>query len=235
MLDLRLIREKPDFVKQRLATRGAGDETKIAKLIEIDVLRRKWQTELQQLQAERNRLSKQIGTKKQRGDPTDQLEELVSRANQGASSLNAQITFAEGQQDESLLDIPNLPDESVPVGKDAGDNKLIRSWGEKPELKDALDHVALGERLKLFDLERAAKLSGSGFICFTGAGARLERALIQFMLDLHTREHGYEEMSPPFLVRRECMIGTSQLPKFEADMYGLQNNQLFLAPTAEVQ
>jgi seryl-tRNA synthetase len=97
-----------------------------------------------------------------------------------------------------------------------------------------LDHVALGTKLKLFDQERAAKLSGSGFICFTGAGAKLERALINFLLDLHTREHGYLEMSPPFLVRRDCMIGTTQLPKFEADMYGLEENQLFLAPTAEV-
>src|SRR5207248_11578366 len=118
--------------------------------------------------------------------------------------------------------------------KDANDNPVVRSWGEKPELKDPQDHVALGTKLKLFDLERAAKLSGSGFICFTGAGARLERTLIQFMLDLHAREHGYLEMSPPFLVRRDCMIGTTQLPKLESDMYGLEGNQLFLVPTAEV-
>src|SRR5207302_2383500 len=104
-----------------------------------------------------------------------------------------------------------------------------------PQLTGAvLDHVELGEKLKLFDLERAAKLSGSGFICFTGAGAKLERALINFMLDLHTREHGYFELSPPFLVRRECVIGTSQLPKFESDMYGLENGELFLVPTYEV-
>ena len=111
---------------------------------------------------------------------------------------------------------------------------MVRSWGEKPRLTDPVDHVALGAKLKLFDLERAAKLSGSGFICFTDAGARLERALINFMIELHVREHGYIEISPPFLVRRDCMIGTSQLPKFEADMYGLEENQLFLAPTAEV-
>src|SRR5204863_351877 len=108
------------------------------------------------------------------------------------------------------------------------------SWGAKLNLDSPLDHVTIGTNLKLFDPERASKLSGSGFICFTGAGARLERALIQFMLDLHTREHGYEEMSPPFLVRRECMIGTTQLPKFEEDMYGLEQNEMFLAPTAEV-
>ena len=112
---------------------------------------------------------------------------------------------------------------------------MLRSWGEKPALGDsAQDHVELGTRLNLFDLERAAKLSGSGFICFTGAGAKLERALINFMLDLHTSEHGYHEISPPFMVRRDCMIGTTQLPKFESDMYGLEENQLFLAPTAEV-
>ena len=107
--------------------------------------------------------------------------------------------------------------------------------GREAAINQAADHVALGTRLNLFNLNRAAKLSGSGFICFTGAGAKLERALINFMLDLHTREHGYFEVSPPFLVRRDCMIGTTQLPKFEADMYGLEENQLFLAPTAEVQ
>src|SRR6202034_845922 len=119
-----------------------------------------------------------------------------------------------------LLQIPNLPHGSVPLGKDPRANVVARNWGEKPKLKEPIrDHVDLAGRLKLLDLERAAKLSGSGFICFTGAGAKLERALIAFMLDLHTREHGYTEISPPFLVRRDCMIGTTQLPKFEPDMY----------------
>jgi seryl-tRNA synthetase len=111
----------------------------------------------------------------------------------------------------------------------------VRTWGDKPNLRGTvLDHVALGEKLKILDLERAAKISGSGFVCFTGAGAKLERALINFMLDLHTREHGYLEISPPFLVRRDCMVGTGQLPKLEEDMYGLENGELFLVPTAEV-
>jgi seryl-tRNA synthetase len=149
--------------------------------------------------------------------------------------LTQRASALDEEQRNLLLEIPNLPHESVPVGKDPSANRLVRSWGEKPQLSDPSDHVALGERLKILDLERAAKLSGSDFICFTGVGARLERALINFMIDLHTREHGYIEISPPFLVRRDCMIGTSQLPKFEADMYGLQENQLFLAPTAEVQ
>src|SRR5205807_8098313 len=126
--------------------------------------------------------------------------------------LNARATAAEEEQNNLLLQIANVPHESVPLGKDPRANRLVRSWGEKPRLTEPADHVALGANLKLFDLERAAKLSGSGFICFTGAGAKLERALINFMVDLHVREHGYREISPPFLVRRDCMIGTSQLP-----------------------
>jgi seryl-tRNA synthetase len=134
-----------------------------------------------------------------------------------------------------LLEIPNLPHANAPIGKDASANVVVREWGEKPKLGDKiLDHVLLGAKLKLFDLERAAKLSGSGFICFTGAGAKLERALINFMLDLHTREHGYDEIAAPSLVRRESMIGTTQLPKFEEEMYGVEKSDLFLAPTAEV-
>src|SRR5262249_47031535 len=150
-------------------------------------------------------------------------------------NLNQQTAKFDEEQRRILLDIPNLPHESVPLGKDPSANKLVREWGKKPKLSGkVLDHVALGEKLKILDLERATKVSGSGFICFTDAGARLERALINFMIDLHTREHGYAEISPPFLVRRDCMIGTSQLPKFESDMYGLESGELFLAPTAEV-
>ena len=234
MLDLRLIREKPDFVKQRLATRG-GEEAKIDSLLECDASRRKAETELQQLQSERNRLSKEIGARKTRGEPTEEIQERVRRTGEAMVNLTQEAGEAETRQKELLLEIPNLPHETVPIGKDASANPVVRTLGEKPKLTgEVLDHVALGSKLKLLDLERAAKLSGSGFICFTGAGARLERALIQFMLDLHTREHGYLEMSPPFLVRRDCMIGTSQLPKFEADMYGLEEGELFLAPTAEV-
>ena len=169
-----------------------------------------------------------------RGESSDELETRVREIGDQIALLNEQTTAADEQQKELLLGIPNLPHAAAPVGKDSSENPVVRSWGEKPELSGpVLDHVALATKL-FFDLERAAKLSGSGFICFTGAGAKLERALINFMLDLHTREHGYIEMSPPFLVRRDCMIGTTQLPKFEPDMYGLEENQLFLAPTAEV-
>jgi len=235
MLDIRLIREKPDFVKERLATRGGGDEAQIEDLLKIDNERRKNETALQQLNAERNRLSKEIGAKRSRAEASDELEARVRHIGEEIVDLTARTNQFEEQQKNLLLQIPNLPHESVPAGKDPSENRVVRSWGEKPKLSGkVLDHVELGAKLKLLDLERAAKLSGSGFICFTGAGAKLERALINFMLDLHTREHGYLEVSPPFLVRRDCMIGTTQLPKFEADMYGLENGELFLAPTAEV-
>jgi len=240
MLDIRLIREKPDFVRERIASRGGDDAARIDELLKVDAERRKAETELQQLQSEHNRLSKEIGVLRSQGMAG---LAMVSKVNEAAALLRRidqkeQELLADGsetRQRDLLLQIPNLPHASVPAGKDPSANKLVREWGTKPKLGGrALDHVALGEKLKILDLERATKLSGSGFICFTGAGAKLERALINFMLDLHTREHGYTEISPPFLVRRDCMIGTTQLPKFESDMYGLENGELFLVPTAEV-
>jgi seryl-tRNA synthetase len=235
MLDIRLIREQPDFVKSRLATRGGDDAARIDEVLRVDGERRKAETALQQLNADRKRLSKEIGGKRSRGEPSEELEAQVREIGDQISRLNEQTSAADEQQQTLLLGIANLPHPDAPIGADASANPTVRSWGEKPALRDpVLDHVALGTQLKLFDLERAAKLSGSGFICFTGAGAKLERALINFMLDLHTREHGYLEMSPPFIVRRDCMVGTTQLPKFEEDMYGLEEGQLFLAPTAEV-
>ncbi len=235
MLDIRLIREQPGFVKSRLATRAGGDESKIDQVLAVDAERRKMETALQQCNADRKRLSKEIGAARARGEDSSALEDRVRQIGDESAELVRQTAIAEERQRDLLLNIPNLPHSGAPVGTSAADNPVVRSWGEKPQFDfPVLDHVALATRLKLFDPERATKLSGSGFICFTGAGARLERALIQFMLDLQTREHGYLEVSPPFLVRRSCMIGTSQLPKFEEDMYGLEDGTLFLAPTAEV-
>ncbi len=236
MLDIRLIREKPDFVRERLATRGGGDEARIDEILLVDAERRKVETAWQQFQAEKKKLSHEIGARRSRGENASDLIKRVNLIDDEIDKLGDRRRVLESEELERqvLLQIPNLPHESVPVGKDPSSNKVVRSWGEKPKLKEALDHVVLGEKLKLLDLERATKLSGSGFICFIGAGAKLERALINFMLDLHTREYGYTEISPPFLVRRDCMIGTSQLPKFEPDMYGLENGEIFLAPTAEV-
>ncbi|MBA3831325.1 MAG: serine--tRNA ligase [Chthoniobacterales bacterium] len=235
MLDIRLIREKPDFVRSRLATRGSGEEQKIDEVLAVDAERRKLETALQQFNADRKRLSKEVGVARSRGDDCAEVEERVRKIGDEIAELVRQTAAAEEQQRDLLLNIPNLPHPGAPVGKTAAENPVVRTWGEKPRFSGpVLDHIALGAKLQLFDTERATKLSGSGFICFTGAGARLERALIQFMLDLHSREHGYLEVSPPFLVRRDCMIGTTQLPKFEEDMYGFEDGAMFLAPTAEV-
>jgi seryl-tRNA synthetase len=235
MLDIRLIREQPDLVKSRLASRGAGVTGAVDDILQVDVARRKAETAVQQLNAERKRLSKEIGSRRSRGENAQELENQGREVGGQVTELNGRIATLEEHQRLLLLQVPNLPNENVPVGADASHNVVVRSWGAKPVFAEApRDHVTLGEQYRLFDLDRAAKLSGSGFICFTGAGAKLERALIQFMINLHAREHGYFELSPPFLVRRDCMIGTGQLPKFESDMYGLEEGQLFLAPTAEV-
>ncbi len=235
MLDIRLIREEPDFVKSRVATRGGDDQKKIDEVLKVDAERRKMETALQQCNADRKRLSKEIGGARSRGEDSAAQEERVRGIGDEIAELVRQTAAIEDRQRDLLLNIPNLPQPDAPIGTTAADNPVVRLWGEKPKLSGPiLDHVDLGAKLKLFDAERATKLSGSGFICFTGAGARLERALIQFMLDLHTRAHGYLEVSPPFLVRRDCMVGTTQLPKFEEDMYGLEDGAMFLAPTAEV-
>ncbi len=235
MLDIRLIREEPDFVKSRLATRGGDEQLKIDEVLAVDLERRKMETALQQFNADRKRLSKEIGAARGRGEDSAAAEDRVRQIGEQIAELVGQTAAAEERQRDLLLNIPNLPHADAPVGSSAAENPVVRTWGEKPAFDfPVLDHVALGARLNLFDAERATKLSGSGFICFTGAGARLERSLIQFMLDLHTREHGYLEVSPPFLVRRDCMVGTTQLPKFEDDMYGFEDGAMFLAPTAEV-
>ena len=148
--------------------------------------------------------------------------------------LNQQTTEAEVRQRDLLLQIPNLPHPSVPFGAGSDENPVGRVWGEKPTIAAPRSHIDIGAELGLFDLERAARMSGSAFACYTGQGARLERALINFMLDLHTREHGYTEMSPPFVVRREALIGTTQLPKFEEQLYRCERDELYLVPTAEV-
>ena len=235
MLDIRLIRDNPDYVRQRLATRGGDAQLKIDDVLACDRLRRELETRLQQLNGDRRRLSKEIGMLRAKGEASAELEERVRKIGDEITGLTEQAVKADEDQRDLLLQLPNLPHDNNPIGNDAAANPEIRTWGEKPVFAFApADHVTLATKLKLFDPERAVKISGSGFICFTGLGARLERTLINFCLDLHTRQHGYLELSTPFLIRREAMVGTGQLPKFEDDMYGLENGQMFLAPTAEV-
>ncbi len=243
VLDIKLIREQPDFVRQRLATRGAGEEKLIDGILDQDERRRKTLGEVESLKAQRNRVSKEIGAlmaqKKLAEAETRKLEtrELGDRI----AGLDGVAKQAESVRDKLLLQLPNLPHESVKVGDSAEDNVVVRVVGEKPTLAfQPKSHVELCEHLKLVDFARAAKLSGSGFILYTNWGARLERALIQFLLDLHTREHGYTEVSPPFVVGPHCLEGVGQFPKFADQYYGLAEGdrsdalgKLYLIPTAE--
>jgi seryl-tRNA synthetase len=235
MLDIRLIRENPDHVRERLATRDRELSGQVDLLLEIDSQRRRLETELQRLSGEKNRLSKAIGLLRSKKEPSAELESSVRAIGDEITRLSGEVANVEEAQKKLLFGIPNLPHPSVPVGADASANPVIRTWGDRPVLNfKPLDHVDLGTKLGLFDIERTAKISGSGFVCFTNVGARLQRALIQFLLDLHTLDHGYVEMGPPHLVRRKCMLGTGQLPKFEEEAYGLEEGELFLIPTAEV-
>jgi seryl-tRNA synthetase len=234
MLDIRRLRETPETVKTLLAFRGPGYEAMIDEVLAVDSQRRTNETRWQHLQAERKNLSKEIGALRAKKEDSSALEEESKKLGAEMESIQAASAAAEEKQRDLLLSIPNTPHDEIPRGSDASANPVLRTWGDPPKIDQAQDHVAIGTRLGLFDPERAAKISGSGFICYTGQGARLERALISFLLDLHTRDHGYTEMSPPFLVNRATMTGTGQLPKFEADLFGATESDLFLIPTAEV-
>jgi seryl-tRNA synthetase len=243
VLDIKLIREKPDFVRQRLATRGAADEARIDELLKLDEQRRRILVEVERLKSQRNRVSKEIGAlmgqKKTAEAEAKKAEtrELGDRI----TVLDKQAGEVEAARNALMLQLPNLPHESVKVGKSAEDNPVVRVQGEKAAFAfKPKSHIELSESLKLVDFARAAKLSGSGFILYTNWGARLERALIQFLLDLHTRDHGYTEVSPPFMVGPQCLEGVGQFPKFKDQYYGVAEGddqeklgKLYLIPTAE--
>ncbi|MEZ5327498.1 MAG: serine--tRNA ligase [Verrucomicrobiales bacterium] len=234
MLDIRIIRENPDAVRERVKSRGGDAWKLIDELLECDEVRRKGETEKQQLQNERKTESKKIGALKKAGEDTSAVEAAMREIGDRIKEIGDKVDAVDARQRELLLGIPNMPHPDCPVGSDETANPEIRTWGEKPQIESPRDHVDLGTSLGILDFESAVKISGSGFIVFRGAGAKLERALINFLLDLHTTQHGYTEVGVPFVVNRDCMTGTGQLPKFEEDMYGTENNELFLAPTAEV-
>lgn len=233
MLDIKLIRENPDGVRAGLQTRHSPVD--VSAVLELDERRRAAITEGDRLKAARNEVSKKIGELKRAGQDTAEIQRQTREMGEKISALDAQVREIEDAQRQLVLAIPNLPHESVPSGEDALDNVVVREWGHKKTFDfEPKDHVALGEALGLFDFERAARMSGAGFPLFKGPGARLERALIQFMLDLHTTKHGYTEISPPFLVTTATMTGTGQLPKMADDMYRVPGDDLWLIPTAEV-
>jgi len=243
MLDIKLIREQADKVRQRLATRAAGDEARIDEVLKLDERRRKLLAEVEGLKAQRNRVSKEIGAlmgQKKMAEAEEKKKETRELGDK-ISELDKQAAAAEAARDELMLRLPNLPNESVTVGQSAEDNPVVRTWGEKREFKfKAKSHVDLCESLKLVDFARGAKLSGSGFLLYTNWGAKLERALIQFLLELHTTEHGYTEVAPPHIVSRDCMTGVGQFPKFIDQAYAVREGEdentlgkLYLLPTAE--
>lgn len=236
MLDIREIRENAEAIQARLATRGGDVHTLISEVLECDGRRRAIETEKQQLQAERKSASKAIGALMGKGkaDEAEAAKADVKVIGDKIKALEAEVETVESRQNHLLMSIPNVPHAECPVGLTEDDNPEVRVWGEQPAITEPLDHVQLAEKHGLIDFDAAAKISGSGFAVYRGSGARLERALINFLLDLQTQEHSYTEVNVPHIIRRYCMEGTGQLPKFEDDMYGLEDNAMFLAPTAEV-
>lgn len=236
MLDIRVVREKPEYVKERVRLRGGDHWMLVDKVLACDEKRRSAETEKQALSQERNSSSRLIGQmmKEGRRDEAEQLKARMVEVGDRIRELDAVATAAAEEQEALLLSIPNMPHDGAPVGEDETSNPELRQWGTKPEIADPKDHVQLATSLGLIRFEDAARISGSGFIVYRGLGARLERALINFLLDTQTLENGYEETGVPFMVKRECMYGTGQLPKFEEDMYGLEGNSMFMIPTAEV-
>ncbi|HVJ45843.1 MAG TPA: serine--tRNA ligase [Luteolibacter sp.] len=238
MLDIRVIRENPDLVKERLKLRG-GDHWKLVdEVLACDETRRAAETAKQQLQSSRKTISKQIGIAKGKGEDTSAIEAEVRGINDQITALDTDAEAASAKQSELLLNIPNLTHDACPVGSDESANPIVREWGSKPEISEPKDHVELALKHGLINWDDGIRVAGSGFVVYRGKGAKLERALINFLLDTQA-SNGYEEVNVPHLVKRECMEGTGQLPKFEDDMYGTDAgedgiNNLFLAPTAEV-
>jgi seryl-tRNA synthetase len=228
MLPLELIRKDPDRVRR--AAKLKGEEAPIDEILELDRQWRKHQNAAETMRAEQNHLSKEFA-KSRDEQLKDKLREMAERAKAELAEADA----IKGKLDEMLLLVPNVFDDSVPVGENEADNVVAREWGSRPDLGFAArTHYDLGEALGIMDFERAARVAGSRFAFLLGEGARLERALVQFMLDIHTREHGYTEVLPPFLVNSASMIGTANLPKFADVAYRVEGEDLWLVPTAEV-
>lgn len=232
MLDIKFIRENPEAVKKALRDRGL--EFGLDKLVKLDESRRRILSELEGLRAEKNKANEEItALLKAKKDAKDKISSMKDTARR-TGLLEEELKKADAELDNLLLTIPNIPHSSIPVG-DASRRKIVRLWGTPVKFDfPAASHIELAQQLDIIDFGRAAKISGSNFVLYKGWGAKLERALINFMLDLHTRKHGYTEVFPPFLVNRQTMTGTGQLPKLEEDMYRLKDEDLFLIPTAEV-
>ncbi len=234
MLDINFIRNNPDKVKQAIALKHENAAS-IDQILEVDTQRRSMIHACEQLKSKRNEKSKEVSELKKKGQDASQIIEETKKIGDDIKSIEEKQKELDSQITNLMLRIPNIPAVDVPIGKDEKDNVIVKSWGQRKTFDfTPLPHWELGSILSILDTERASKISGSGFILLKGLGAKLERALFSFMLDVHTRDHGYTELFPPFLVNRTSMTGTGQLPKLEEDMYRTAADDLFLVPTAEV-
>ncbi len=233
MLDLKFIRENKDIVKKAIKDRNL--DLNIEGLLATDAKRRGILTEVEALKHKKNVMSQEIGQKIAKKEDVSQYKSEIKAISQKIKEFDTKVEEISKKLGDLLLLIPNIPHKSVPIGPDPGANKLVKEFGKPPKFKfEPRQHVELCNILDIVDFKRASKITGSFFILYKGLGARFERALINFMLDLHTKKHGYKEIFPPFLVNRKSMTGTGQLPKLEEDMYRLKNDDYFLIPTAEV-
>ena len=233
MLSIDIIRNNPKEVEQGLARRG--EKLLISEIIKLDESYRSDLAQANEMRAERNVASDKIARARKLGENSDKVISAMRKLSQQIKVLEEKTQSSKNELDQLLLGLPNIPHESVPEGKDEKNNQLVREWGETLDRDfNIIAHLELGKALSLFDFERGAKISGSGFPLYTGKGAKLERALINFMLDFQTEQHGYKEIFPPFVVRSESAITTGQLPKLADDMYASEKDDLWLIPTAEV-
>ncbi|HDM37746.1 MAG TPA: serine--tRNA ligase [Candidatus Omnitrophica bacterium] len=233
MLDIRFIRENSEIVKEALKKRYIKFD--LDELLSLDNQRRKIIKEVDSLKHERNKASKEIGSLLKEGKDAEDKKRQMKTLSQKIKDMDSKVKDIDKKMAKILYNIPNIPHNSVPIGRDDKSNKIIREWGTKRRFDfKPQNHLYLAEYLDIIDFARGSKITGSNFPLYKGSGARLERALINFMLDLHTKRHGYKELWPPSLVNRLSMTGTGQLPKLEEDMYRLKDDDYFLIPTAEV-
>ncbi len=234
MLDIKFVRSNPEIVKKSLEKRN-NDPAVVDDFLKVDEERRQKIMVAEELKSKRNKVSEEIGNLKKSGQNADELVLEMRSVSQEIKALDEEVRQVNEKLDSIILGIPNVPHETVPTGKDDTDNRVEEHWGTPREFSfSPKPHWDLGEDLDILDFERATKVTGTRFVFYKSWGARLERALINFMLDLHTTEHGYKEIIPPFMVNRDSMTGTGQLPKFAEDMFHLSNVDYFLIPTAEV-
>jgi len=234
MLDIKRIRERTEEVRKGLASRGA-DAGMLDAILVLDGRRRELLTGAETRKSERNRISKTIGELRKRGEDTAEMQARVRVIGDEITAMDEQVRATEAELDGLMLRVPNIPCPHIPIGPDASANRVVRSWGEPRRFDfEPKSHIELGEKLGIFDFARATRMTGAGFPLLIGAGSRLQRALIQYMLDLHITEHGYTEIWPPALCNTKSMTGTGQLPKMHEDMYHLAEDDLWMIPTAEV-